>query len=300
MDVLVTGATGFIGSRLVTRLQERGDRVRIVTRQPQRAQRLFPWATVFPVEALVTAVDGCTGVVNLAGEPIIGRWTAARKQAIHASRAGYTQRLVQAIAQVQRRPEVLVNASAIGYYGASETAIFTEESPPGEDFLAQVCRDWEQAAQPVQALGVRLVIFRIGIVLGMGGAIARILPPFRAFLGGPIGSGRQWFAWIHREDMVNLLLTALADPAWSGVYNGTAPQPVRMAELCATLGQVLHRPSWLPVPGVLLELLLGDAAQVILTGQQVLPQRVMAMGFQYQYPTLTPALQSILHPTPSA
>ncbi|WP_448379695.1 thylakoid membrane protein ThyD [Gloeomargarita sp.] len=296
MEVLVTGGTGFIGARLVTRLRERGAQVRLVTRHPQRAQRLFPWAAVWPVTALAQAVAGCSGVVNLAGEPIIGRWTPERRRAIRESRVGYTQQLVQAIAQAPVRPEVLVNASAIGYYGASETAVFTEESPPGEGFLAQVCRDWEQAAQAVQELGVRLVIFRIGIVLGMGGALARILPPFRAFLGGPIGSGRQWFAWIHQEDMVNLILTALTDPAWQGVYNATAPQPVRMAELCRTLGRVLQRPSWLPVPGVLLELLLGDAAQVILTGQQVLPQRVLAMGFAYQYPTLAPALQSILQP----
>jgi len=295
MEVLVTGATGFIGSRLVACLQQRGERVRIVTRNPQRARQRFPQAQVFPVAALAEAVEGCTGVVNLAGEPIIGRWTAQRKQMIQASRAGGTERLVQAIAQAQVRPQVLVNASAIGYYGASETAVFTEESPPGTDFLAQVCRDWEQAAQPVQDLGVRLVIFRIGIVLGRGGALERILPPFRVFLGGPIGSGRQWFAWIHQEDMVHLILTALADPAWVGVYNATAPQPVRMAELCSTLGQVLDRPSWLPVPGMVLELLLGDAAQVILTGQQVLPRRVEAMGFSYQYPTLAPALRNILN-----
>ncbi len=300
MEILVTGATGFIGSRLVARLAERGGRVRILTRDPQRAKQRFPQTQVFPVAALAEAVEGCTGVVNLAGEPIIGRWTAQCKQAIQTSRAGGTQRLLAAIAQAKVRPQVWVNASAIGYYGASETAVFTEDSPPGDDFLAQVCQDWEQAAQPAQALGVRVVIFRIGIVLGRGGALERILPPFRAFLGGPIGSGRQWFAWIHREDMVNLILTALENASWVGVYNATAPQPVRMAELCQTLGQILQRPSWLPVPGMVLELLLGDAAQVILTGQQVLPQRVQAMGFDYQYPTLTPALANILDPAQSS
>ncbi len=299
MEILVTGATGFIGSRLVACLQERGERVRIVTRNPERAKRQFPQVPIFPWAAVAEAIDGCTGVVNLAGEPIVGRWTAQRKQAIYASRVEGTQQLLAALSQAQVRPQVWVNASAIGYYGASETAVFTEESPPGTDFLAQVCRDWEQAAQPAPGLGVRLVIFRIGIVLGMGGALARILPPFRAFLGGPIGSGRQWFAWIHREDMVRLILTALADPAWVGVYNATAPEPVRMAQLCATLGQVLQRPSWLPVPGMVLELLLGDAAQVILTGQRVLPQRVEAMGFAYQYPTLRLALTNILAPTSS-
>ncbi|MCS6782089.1 MAG: TIGR01777 family oxidoreductase [Gloeomargarita sp. SKYBB_i_bin120] len=294
MTVLVTGATGFIGSRLVHRLLIEGESVRVLTRSPARAQALFPQAQVFPWTAITEAVEGCTAVVNLAGEPIIGRWTPVRKQAILDSRISGTRQLVTAIGQAQQRPQVLINASAIGYYGASETATFTEESPPGNDFLAQVCQAWEQAAQPVQNLGVRLVIFRIGIVLGLGGAIRRILPPFRAFLGGPIGSGRQWFAWIHQDDMVNLILTALWDEGWSGVYNATAPNPVRMAEFCQTLGRVLQRPSWLPVPGVVLELLLGDAAQVILTGQRVLPARVQAMGFTYQYPTLLPALQDIL------
>ncbi|MCS7029934.1 MAG: TIGR01777 family oxidoreductase [Gloeomargarita sp. SKYG116] len=294
MTILVTGATGFIGSRLVKRLFTEGETVRILSRSPERAQALFPQAQVYPWTALTAAVEGCTGVVNLAGEPIIGRWTPARKQAIWDSRVGGTQRLVAAIGQATQRPQVLINASAIGYYGASETVTFTEASPPGNDFLAQVCQAWEQAAQPVQALGVRLVLFRIGIVLGLGGAIRRILPPFRAFLGGPIGSGRQWFAWIHQDDVVNLILTALRDERWSGIYNATAPEPVRMAEFCQVLGQVLHRPSWLPVPAMVLELLLGDAAQVILTGQRVLPERVQAMGFTYQYPTLAPALQDIL------
>ncbi|MEN9208572.1 MAG: TIGR01777 family oxidoreductase [Gloeomargarita sp. GMQP_bins_120] len=294
MIVLVTGATGFIGARLVQRLLAEGETVRVLTRSPDRAQALFPQAQVFPWTEVATAVQGCDGVVNLAGEPIIGRWTPTRKQAIRDSRVGGTQRLVAAIAQAPRRPSVLINASAIGYYGTSETATFTETSPPGDDFLAQVCQAWEQAALPVQDLGVRLVIFRIGIVLGLGGAIRRILPPFRAFLGGPIGSGRQWFAWIHQDDMVNLIGTALQDERWSGVYNATAPEPVRMAEFCQTLGQVLQRPSWLPVPAVVLELLLGDAAQVILTGQRVLPERVQAMGFTYQYPTLEPALRDIL------
>ncbi|WP_338038602.1 TIGR01777 family oxidoreductase [Neosynechococcus sphagnicola] len=161
-------------------------------------------------------------------------------------------------------------------------------------FLAHVCQAWEAAAQAVTTHGVRLVIVRLGIVLSMGGAIAKMIPPFKLFAGGPIGSGQQWFSWIHREDLVNLILEALTRSQLSGVVNGTAPNPVRMHELCQVLGQVLHRPSWLPVPGFALELLLGEGATVVLEGQQVLPQRTLSQGFTYQYPTLKAALTEFL------
>ncbi|MBF2003572.1 MAG: TIGR01777 family protein [Synechococcales cyanobacterium C42_A2020_086] len=305
MKIAVTGATGFVGSRLAERLHQEGHQILVLTRRPEQARRLFP-ATAFPNLNILLysplesgewqqALSGYDGVVNLAGAPIAeGRWTPERKQEILASRQVGTQKIVEAIAQANPRPSVLVNSSAIGYYGTSETATFDEDSAPGNDFLAQVCQAWEAEAEKVKDSGTRLVILRTGIVLGQGGAIAKMLLPFRFFAGGPLGTGRQWFSWIHRDDLVNLILKALTQPEMAGVYNATAPHPVRMSELCQTLGQVMNRPSWLPVPEFALEILLGDAAKVVLEGQQVIPQRTQASGFQYQFPDLKPALQDIV------
>jgi uncharacterized protein len=305
MKVAVTGATGFVGSRLVARLCEEGHQVVALVRNPEKFSQQVashPSLTVIPYKAQAagdwqTALAGCDGVVNLAGEPIAAdRWTPARKQEILASRQVGTQRLVEAIAAASPRPSVLINASAIGYYGFSETATFDETSPAGSDFLAQVCQAWEAEAQKVEALGTRLVILRLGIVLGLGGAIAKMLPPFMLYAGGPIGSGRQWFSWVHREDVVNLILQALTQPSLSGVLNATAPEPVRMKELCQVMGEVLSRPSWMPVPDFVLEMLLGEAAQVVLQGQQVLPKRTQSLGFQFQYPNIKLALAQFLPP----
>ncbi len=305
MKVAITGATGFVGSRLVERLQVEGHQVLVLTRNPAIAQKLFPQSS-FPnleITAYIPtesgswqeAIAGCNGVVNLAGEPIAEeRWTPERKQEILNSRQLGTQKIVEAIAKANPKPSVLVNASAIGYYGTSETATFDETSPAGEDFLAQVCQAWEAEAQKVTEIGVRLVILRFGIVLGMGGAIAKMITPFKLFAGGPIGSGRQWFSWIHRDDLVKLILQALNRPDIEGVLNATAPNPVRMTELAQTMGQVMNRPSWLPVPGFALETLLGDGAMVVLEGQQVLPKRTLAYGFDYQYPTVKQALAEIV------
>jgi uncharacterized protein len=305
MKVAITGATGFVGSRLVERLHAQGHQVLILTRNLDHAKRVFPSNTYPNLEIVPYAptesgawqqtLSGCDGVVNLAGESIAeGRWTSERKQAIMDSRKLGTQKIVEAITQVNPKPSVLVNGSAIGYYGTSETATFDEMSSPGKDFLAQVCQAWEAEAQKVKEAGVRLVIIRTGIVLGMGGALAKMLPPFQLFAGGPIGTGRQWFSWIHREDLVNLILQALTRPEMEGVFNGTAPNPVRMTEFCHSLGEVLNRPSWLPVPDFALELLLGDGAKVVLEGQQVLPKRTLESGFKYQYPSLKSALEAIL------
>jgi len=306
MQIAITGATGFVGSLLVQMLAKANHRVVIFTRNPDRARRIFPPAA-FPHLDIVAyrptepgewqqAIAGCDGVVNLAGEPIADhRWTPREKQIIQESRVVGTQQLVGAIQQAEPKPQVLVNASAVGYYGSSETAVFDETSPPGDDFLAQVCQGWEAAARAVEPLGTRLVILRFGIVLGQeGGALAKMLTPFKLFAGGPLGTGRQWLSWIHRMDLVNLILQSLQDTNFTGALNATAPQPVRMEEFCATLGEALHRPSWLPVPGFALEVLLGEGAKVVLEGQQVLPQRTQTLGFVYQYPALKPALASIL------
>jgi len=305
MKVAITGATGFVGSRLVERLHAEGHQVLVLTRNPTAAQKVFPNSAKPNLEIIAytptesgdwqQAITGCDGVVNLAGEPIAQeRWTAERKQEILNSRQLGTQKIVEAIAGANPKPSVLVNASAIGYYGTSETTTFEETSEPGNDFLAQVCQAWEAEALKVRATGTRLVILRFGIVLGMGGAIAKMITPFKLFAGGPIGTGRQWLSWIHRDDLVNLILQALTRPDIEGVLNATAPNPVRMAEFCQTMGDALNRPSWLPVPSFALEALLGDGAMVVLKGQQVIPKRTLANGFEYQYPEVKQALQSIL------
>ncbi len=307
MRVAVTGATGFVGTRLVEKLSSDGHSIVVLTRNAERARRVFPGAR-FPTVDIVaytptasgpwqSSISSCDGVVNLAGAPIADdRWTPERKQEIMDSRTIGTEKIVEAIAHADSKPSVLLNSSAIGYYGTSETATFNESSAPGDDFLAQVCQAWEAAAQEAKTTGTRLVILRTGIVLGMGGAIAKMLTPFKLFAGGPIGSGKQWFSWIHRDDLVNLIIKALTDNQMEGVYNATAPNPVRMSTFCDELGKAMNRPSWLPVPDFALELLLGDAAQVVLEGQQVLPKRTQDSGFTYEYSELPKALSDIVKP----
>ncbi len=306
MKVAITGATGFVGSRLVQQLHGKGHKIVVLTRNPAFAQKVFP-SEAFPNVEIVahtpnssgswqSVIASCDGVVNLAGEPIgEGRWTPERKQEILNSRKLGTQKIVEAIVNANPKPTVLVNASAIGYYGTSETATFDETSLSGNDFLAQVCQAWEAEATKVKDAGVRLVILRFGIVLGNGGALGKMIPPFKLFAGGPIGSGRQWFSWIHLDDLVNLIVQALTKPEIEGVYNATAPNPVRMTDLSQTLGQVMNRPSWLPVPGFAIEALLGDGAIVVLEGQQVIPKRTLETGFEYKYPNLQSALIQILN-----
>ncbi|HEY9814994.1 MAG TPA: TIGR01777 family oxidoreductase [Candidatus Obscuribacterales bacterium] len=306
MKVAITGATGFVGSRLVERLSQAGHSVVVFTRNLGHANRVFP-SSSFPTVTNIAytptqagewqqAIAGCDGVVNLAGEPIAeSRWTPERKRIILESRQLTTRLLVDAIAQADPKPSVLVSGSAIGYYGTSETASFDETSGAGNDFLAQVCQAWEAEAMRVKESGTRLVILRTGIVLGLeGGAIAKMITPFRLFAGGPLGTGKQWVSWIHRDDLVELIIQSLSQPSYEGVLNATAPNPVRMSEFCHVMGETLNRPSWLPVPEIALEALLGDAAKVVLEGQQVLPQRTQAAGFHYQFANLQAALRDVL------
>lgn len=320
MKVAITGSTGFVGSLLVQQLHGKGHKVVVLARNTAFAQKVFP-SEAFPNLEIVaytpnasgswqSVIASCDGVVNLAGEPIgEGRWTPERKQEILNSRKLGTEKIVEAITNANPKtavatnsstpatrclPTVLINASAIGYYGTSETETFDETSVSGNDFLAQVCQAWEAEARKVKDAGVRLVILRFGIVLGNGGALAKMIPPFKLFAGGPIGSGRQWFSWIHIDDLVNLILQALTKPEIEGVYNATAPNPVRMADLSQTLARVMNRPSWLPVPAFAIEALLGDGAIVVLEGQQVLPKRTLETGFEYKYPNLQLALRQIL------
>ncbi len=305
MKIAITGGTGFVGSRLVEKLAAADHEMVVFSRDRLKAQQVFP-PDRFPTVEIVEynpkfagpwqqKLSGCDGVVNLAGAPIADeRWTAARKQELQSSRIQGTAQLVAGIAQAAVKPKVLINASAIGYYGTSESARFTETSPAGRDFLASICVGWEREAQKVKVSGVRLVILRLGIVLGNGGAIARMIPPFKLFAGGPIGSGKQWFSWIHREDLVNVILQALENPQMAGIYNATAPNPLRMGEFCRVMGQVMNRPSWLPVPNFLIDALLGDGAIVVLEGQQVIPQGLLDFGFKYQYPQAKEAIAEIV------
>lgn len=306
MKIAISGGTGFVGSQLVERLHKQGHQILILTRNTTFARRVFPQEVFTNVEIVAytptisgawqDSIAGCDGVVNLAGEPIAEkRWTPEEKEKILKSRQLGTQKIVEAIAKANPQPKVLVNASAIGYYGTSETATFDETSTSGQDFLAGVCQAWEAEAQKVKDAGVRLVILRLGIVLGLGGALGKMITPFKLFAGGPIGSGRQWFSWIHIEDLVSLIIQALTQPDMEGVYNATSPKPVRMNDLSQTMGDVMNRPSWLPVPAFALEALLGDGAIVVLEGQQVLPKRTLESGFKYQYPNLQPALKEILN-----
>jgi uncharacterized protein (TIGR01777 family) len=305
MKVAITGATGFVGSRLVERLAKEGDNILVLTRNPEKAKIVFPPNAFRQVEIvkynyredcnqLAEIISRCDGVVNLAGEPVAERWSSEHKQEILESRQLGTKNLVEAISKANPKPTVLVNPSAIGYYGTSETATFTENSPPGQDFLAEVCQKWEAEANKVRESGVRLVILRIGIVLGNGGALGKMIGPFKLFAGGPIGSGRQWLSWIHLDDLVSLIITALKRSDIQGTFNATSPNPVRMGQFCQTLGEVMSRPSWLPVPALALEFLLGDGAKVVLEGQQVLPQATQGINFSYQYPDLKPALKEII------
>ncbi|MBE9064083.1 TIGR01777 family oxidoreductase [cf. Phormidesmis sp. LEGE 11477] len=305
MKIAITGATGFVGSRLVERLIDEGHDVKVFTRSVAKAKKIFTASKFNPVGYVAytplqsgdwqSEISGCEGVANLAGEPISERWSDERKKRILNSRKIGTEKLVEAIAKAEQKPSVLVSGSAIGYYGTSETAEFFETSTPAEnDFLSQVCQAWEAEADKAKDTGVRVAIIRTGIVLGDGGAIAKMITPFKLYAGGPIGSGQQWFSWIHIDDLVSLFLKALLDSSMHGIYNGTAPEPVRMKDLAQTLGEVMDRPSWLPVPDFAIEALLGDGAVVVLKGQKVLPERTQAAGFSFDYSEPKEALADVV------
>ena len=293
MRVAVTGAGGFIGKALVRALLERGDSVTAFSRRPDSTIADLPnlVAASWPPQGVFPAVDA---VVHLAGEPVDGRWTTQKKAAIRASRVEGTRELVAAIGAARERPTVLVSASAIGYYGDRGDEVLTESSEVGSGYLADVCRQWEQAAYEAESLGLRVATVRTGIVLDKdGGALHKMLPPFRLGLGGPMGSGLQWFAWISRDDIVRLYLYLLDTPI-DGPVNGTAPNPVRQGDFAATLGSILHRPAILPTPFIPLKLAFGEFAATLFHSQRVLPEKARRSGFTFRYPNLREALLAAL------
>jgi uncharacterized protein (TIGR01777 family) len=301
MNILITGATGFVGRRLCEMLHQAGHTVRALSRDSVAAKQrvpllkeVFPWNPLQELPPL-QAFEGCDAVINLAGESIAGRWTAPKKQLIRDSRVLGTKNLVNALAQLSSRPKVLLSASAIGYYGDRGEETLTEDAAPGSDFLAQVCRDWENEALKAESLGMRVVRLRIGLVLGRGGGtLQALLPLFRVGLGGPLGSGRQWWSWIHRDDLCRLIVQILANENVSGPINATAPQPVRQKEFAQVLGRVLRRPAFLPTPAFALKIALGEFADGILASQRVLPRRAQEMGYRFQFEELEGALREIL------
>jgi len=306
MRIAVTGATGFIGSRLVEMLSAEGHTVVVFSRNGGRARSVFPLSRFPAVETVtwdpfrlgdwVATLDGVDGVVHLAGAPIAGRWTPEFKRAIRESREVGTRHLVEALAKVKHRPAVLVSSSACRYYGISDTATFDEGSPPGDgdDFLSNTCIIWEGEADKAAELGIRTVVLRHGFALAMTPRFRKTLMTFRRFAGGRVGSGRQWISWIHLDDTARLIMQALTDEAMHGPYNATAPRPVRMADFSRNLGAVVGGRLSLPVPGFLIEQIFGDGATVILDGQRVLSNRLGETGFEFRHTDLRAALASII------
>ena len=305
MNVLITGGTGFIGGEICNKLLNKGHTVVLLTRNKEKIRAdlqktgisFVPYDYAEDSKLPLDLMGEIDGIINLAGEPIFtGRWTEEKKRRIFESRVNITRQLVECIASLKgKKPQVLVSASAVGYYGPRADEELKEEDQPGNDFLAQVCIKWEETALKATALGVRTVILRTGIVLDMGGgALAQMVPPFKYFVGGTIGSGKQWFSWIHREDMTNLYVIALEDDRLSGPVNATSPNPVKMSEVSVAMGKVLHRPSWFPIPPFLAKIIMGESAQVVVNGQKVIPEKLLRLKFPYKYPDILKALQDSL------
>jgi uncharacterized protein (TIGR01777 family) len=294
MHWLITGGSGFIGSALSRALIGERERVTVLTRNIPRARTRLP-DEVELIDSLGNARE-IDAIVNLAGENLSNkRWTPALKQEFRDSRIGTTRRVNDWIAAQPRKPRVLISGSAIGWYGPRGDEALSEDAAPGEDFAAQLCRDWEAEACKAEKIGVRVCRVRTGIVLGAGGgALAKMLLPFRLRLGGPIASGRQWMSWVEREDLIALIRWLATNDAASGAFNGTAPTPVTNADFAKALGRALHRPAVLPTPAFALRILLGEMAEMLVTGQRVVPARAGAAGFHFRYTELPAALAAIL------
>jgi hypothetical protein len=314
--VTITGATGLIGRPLVGALLARGDEVTVLTRDPDHARATLAGEISPALQAVrwelesqpapAQALSGRDAVVHLAGENVAQRWSARAKRAIRDSRVLGTRNLLAGLEQAGgpqagERPRVLVSSSAVGYYGPHGEEPLDEDAPPGHDFLAQVCADWEAAAQDAGALGMRVVQVRTGVVLACpregdrgGGALGKMLPAFRLGLGGPVASGQQYISWIHRDDVIGMMLAAIADERWSGPVNATAPEPVCNRDFSRALGRVLGRPALLPVPALALRLLYGDMAEIVTAGARAVPAKPLVLGYEFSYPQLEQALRAAL------
>lgn len=300
MKILVTGATGFIGSHLCERLREQEHEVLALSRDAGQARSrvrgltdAWNWS---PLEepAPREALESADAVVHLAGEPVNGRWTAAKRRAIHDTRVVGTRNLVAGIAAAARRPRVLVSGSAIGYYGDRNDEPLPESARAGDDFLAGVCREWEGAAREAERLGVHVVRVRTGIVLGRGGgALEQMLLPAKLGVSGPLGSGRQWWAWIHIDDEVRILAHAL-ELERSLALNAASPQPVRQKEFARSLGRVLGRPAFLPAPALVLRLVLGGFSSELLSSKRIVPEATLASGYRFRHPELPATFEDLL------
>ncbi|OQK16333.1 epimerase [Methyloprofundus sedimenti] len=297
MKILITGGTGFIGSALIKTLLPQKHQITVLSRNADKVARLFA-DSVTPLSDLhaLTASDHFDIIINLAGASIFDkRWTAAQKTIIRDSRIQLTQQLIDRIATMQQKPQLLISGSAIGVYGDQGDTELTEQSHSVADFSQQLCADWEQTALQAQQYDVRVCLMRTGLVLGKdGGLLQRMLLPFKLGLGGRIGSGRQWMSWIHLQDWIAIAESMINDSSMQGVYNATAINPVTNLEFSKTLAEVLQRPACLPLPAFALKTLLGEMSELVLGSQKVLPERLVQHGFEFQFSHLRRALNDIL------
>ncbi len=297
MNILLTGGTGFIGHALTKTLLDQGHAVTVLSRSPDKVAKICgPGVNALGSLSQLKAEDDFQVIINLAGAPIVdARWSEDRKQLIRDSRIGLTEHLITSIDRMSIKPELLISGSAIGYYGDQGDTVLTEQSTPYEDFSQQLCADWEAAAKQAEQFGVRVCLIRTGLVIANGGGfLQRLLPPVCLGLGGRLGDGRQWMSWVHRQDWINIALTMMADKTMQGAYNATAPNPITNAEFTRILAQCLKRPALLPVPSWLLKMLLGEMSQLVLGSQRVMPERLLAQGFKFQYEDLADTLNEAL------
>jgi uncharacterized protein len=299
MKILITGGTGFVGTQLTSRLIQDRHEVTILTRSLKGTKRSSPGISNLEGDPTKKgpwqeAIKNHDAVVNLAGASIFSKWTEEHKKAIRESRVNTTQNIVEGIPSRPERSFTLFSTSAVGYYGFCGDEELTEESPHGDDFLASIAMEWEGEALKARDKGARVVITRFGIVMGeKGGALNQMIPLFKKYIGGPIGSGKQWFSWVHIKDLAEAFTFLLKHPEISGPVNVCSPNPVRNKDLAKALGKALHKPSFIPAPGFMVKLVLGEFGSVILEGQRVIPRRLLENGFTFQYADINKALQSI-------